>query len=58
MKIPKPQFELHELVTLHWNEKQHTTQIVKRLFDPDAEQWSFEVRGLKQLVDASVLSSR
>jgi hypothetical protein len=58
MKIPDPQFELNELAILYWNEKQHTTQITKRLFDPDTGKWGFEVRGLKQLVDASALSPR
>lgn len=58
MPYPNPEFELYELVDLDWNGKQHKTQIVKRLYDPDLNQWSYEVRGLKQLVNSSVLSPR
>ena len=35
MNIPEPHFDQYQLVTLNWNGEQHTTKIVKRIYDPD-----------------------
>ena len=60
MNIQKPKFDLNQLVTLHWNEHDFKTTITKRLFDPDLEQWFYQVniRQFSQLVTISNLSPR
>ena len=58
MKTAK--FDLHQQVTLHWNEHNFKTQITRRFFDPDADQWFYQlaIRGFGTLVTASHLSNR
>lgn len=60
MNIPNPKFDLYESVTLHWNESDFSTKITKRLYDPDLEQWFYQVniRQFTQLVIISNLSPR
>lgn len=60
MKIQKPKFELYQLVTLHWNGHNYPTKIIKRYYDPDLEQWFYQVniRQFQQLLTISNLSPR
>ena len=55
MNIPEPHFEQYQLVTLNWNGEQYTTQIVKRIYDPDKDGWMYEVQGIKGLYCADVI---
>ena len=55
MNISKPHFEQYQCVTLQWNGEQFDTQIVRRIYDPDKDEWSYEVRGLKGLYSANVI---
>lgn len=42
ISIPAPQFEQYELVTLHWNDKTHSTKIIRRCFNADCASWEYE----------------
>ncbi len=55
MNIPEPHFDQYQLVILHWNGQQHPTQIVKRIYDPDKDEWMYEMRGVKGLYSADVI---
>lgn len=43
--IRNPKFGLHELVTLHWNDRNLPDRVVKRWFDPDDNSWWYELGG-------------
>ncbi len=55
MHIPEPHFDQYQLVILHWNGQQHHSQIVKRIYDPDKDEWMYEVQGIKGLYSADVI---
>jgi hypothetical protein len=59
MKVPEPTFELFQEVTLHWNGHDYPQRVVQRLFDPDKEQWFYQINSKQiQLVTISNLSAR
>lgn len=56
MNIPEPHFDQYELVVLHWNGQQYPTQIVKRIYDPDKDEWMYGVQGVKGLYSADTIA--
>ena len=60
MNIEKPKFDLYQFVTLHWDGHDFPSKITKRLYDPDLEQWFYQVniRQFTQLVTITNLSPR
>ena len=42
ISISAPQFEQYQMVTLHWNDEEYPTKIVRRWFDADDGCWSYE----------------
>ena len=55
MEIPDPDFDQYELVIVHWEGQQHVTQVVKRIYDPDKNEWQYGVQGLRGLYSADVI---
>lgn len=55
MNVPEPRFEQYQSVILHWNGQQHSTQIVKRIYDPDKDEWSYGLKGINGLYYADVI---
>jgi len=58
MNIPEPRFEQYQLVTLHWNDKEYATKVIKRLYDLDEGVWMYELQGLKGLYSADSIDFR
>lgn len=58
MNIPESHFDKYQLVVLNWNGQQHLTQTVKRIYDPDKDEWMYEVQGIKGLYSASAIDFR
>lgn len=55
MNIPEPDFDQYQLVILHGNGQQHVTQIVKRIYDPDIDEWMYGVQGVEGLYSADAI---
>ena len=56
-----PKFQLYELVTLHWNSREHRTKIVQRWFNPDDEPdgyWFYRVGSNDRFYPESAVSHR
>lgn len=58
IEILAPRFELHELITLHWNGEQVASRITCRRFDPDKALWIYGVDGSMAMYIDSQLSPR
>ena len=55
IQIPAPSFEQYESVSLHWNDEQYSTRIVRRIYDLEENCWLYEVSGKNGLFSADVL---
>lgn len=64
IQIPAPKFELHELVTLHWNGIEYPTRIVEASYRLGSAEWVYQVAECSNEIDedrffyGSVLESR
>jgi hypothetical protein len=58
IRIAFPTFDLHELVTFHWNGKQIPTRITLRYYDIDEGRWMYGIAGREGLVNESLLEPR
>ncbi|MCG9890013.1 MAG: hypothetical protein MH252_02915 [Thermosynechococcaceae cyanobacterium MS004] len=43
IQVPAPRFELHEFVTLHWNDFEYSTRIMEDSFQLRAQEWAYQV---------------
>lgn len=49
IQVSSPKFDLYGQVVLYWNEKEHSTTIVRRWLDLEDGCWWYKVRGSEQL---------
>jgi hypothetical protein len=51
IQVPAPKFELHELVTIHWNGIEYSTRIVEASFRLSAYEWVYQVAQCSNEID-------
>jgi hypothetical protein len=50
IQVPAPQFELHELVILHWNTQKISTRIARCWYRLDSGDWWYQVAAVSNEV--------
>lgn len=58
IKIPAPEFELYELVTLYWNELEYKTKIVELRYSLAQDLWTYQTSASSHFHPGSVLMTR
>ncbi|NJR63787.1 MAG: hypothetical protein HC769_36505 [Cyanobacteria bacterium CRU_2_1] len=61
LEVPAPKFDLYELVTLYWNNREQPTRIVQRWLNIDESDqggWWYKVAEDEQLYPESVFAPR